>query len=152
MTDTAPNADLQAEIDAEFEIYAEIQAEIEEAVRLGDAIRRLPDTVLEEAIYAALGVAIKQRRDGVTNVASALGSSDVDTATNADRFVRLIAEHLPAEIMQAVRPRWEEKFLEGLAEGVRRFVASEHESMVAASRSGLLAHLDLAADPIPAAS
>jgi hypothetical protein len=163
---------------------------------LADAVVRLPDTVLEEALYAALGTAIKQRRDVVTvdrkqhmaaihatsldiklpdgtklASVSAPGSTDVAKVTNQGLFVRWVAEHFPAEIMQAVRPAWEKKFLGGLREGETgaewaddtgeihevpgvefetvegrsslRFISGGHELLAAAYRAGLLDHLNL---------
>lgn len=110
-----------------------------DALNLAAAIRRLPDTVLEEALYAALGAAIKDGRDTVAEVrkahmaaihATALdiklpdgtkiasisspGSKDVAKVTDEGAFVRWVAEYFPAEIMQTVRPAFAKKFLEEL--------------------------------------
>lgn len=103
---------------------------------LAAAIRRLPDAVIEEAAYRALGLALKRRHHSTEAAdVSALGAG-----TPGRTFVRLLAEHFPAEIKRAVRPACEEKFLDGLAEGVRRFITGP-EPMAAAYRAGLLNHL-----------
>lgn len=111
----------------------------DDALALAAAIRRLPDTVLEEALYAALNAAIKDRRDAVTEArkqhmaainatalavklpdgtkvasASAPDTKDVAKVHNPTAFLAWVAEHFPAEIMQVVRPAFEKKFLEGL--------------------------------------
>jgi hypothetical protein len=168
----------------------------DDTAAIAEAIRRLPDTVLEEALYAAVTAAIKDRRDAVTKVRKAnmaainitaldvklpdgtkvAGITDSGTkqeAKIADQaaFVRWVAKHFPAEIMQAVRPAWQKKFLDDLAasgeaewaddqgeihevagvdietvEGRSslRFTTGGADLMAQAWRLGLLDHLNLA--------
>jgi hypothetical protein len=106
-----------------------VTADAEALAVLADAIRRLSDAAIEEAAHTAVGIAIKRRQHSAPT-----------TGTPADTFVRLLADHFPAEIRRAVRPACEEQFLDGLAEGVRRFVNGP-EPMAAAYRAGLLHHL-----------